>query len=132
VIIRHPVAVALATYNALASGGSVPDLTLGDLIEHWLICYEIFQADAAHLQRLSVVRYEDFVAHPQRTLDALHAFLGAPPHPCSEDIQPHANARYLAQWRAMCQNPSYQPTIARTMRLEERILPFGYSLMDEE
>jgi hypothetical protein len=46
VIVRHPIAVALATFNALASSEAARDLTLTELIEHWLICHAMFLAAA--------------------------------------------------------------------------------------
>lgn len=130
VIVRHPAAVALATFNALTSAGWAQDITVEDLIEHWLICHERFEGDIAHLKRVSVVRYEDFVTRPQLTVDTIYAFLGLPPHPLSEEIGLNVNARYLAQWRAMREHPQHRSSIERAMRLAERVRVFGYSLVD--
>jgi RimJ/RimL family protein N-acetyltransferase len=130
VIVRHPAAVALATFNALASAGWAQDLTVTDLIEHWLICHETFQGDIPYLKRLATVRYEELAVCPQRTVDAVYAFLGLPPHPLGEEIEPHVNARYLAQWRAMSQDSQHRRDIERAMHLEERVRGFGYSLRD--
>jgi hypothetical protein len=128
VIVRHPAAVALATYNALASFGAAPDLTRENLIEHWLLCHEKFLEDAAHLERLITVKYENFVARPQATLDAVYAFLGLPSHPLSEEIEAGINDRYLSQWHAMSQDPQQQRVVEQAMRLEPAVRRFGYSL----
>jgi hypothetical protein len=130
VIIRHPIAVALATYNALASGGSPPDLTLEDLLEHWLICHEIFLADAPHLKNLMMVKYEEFSARPQETMEAIYSWLGLNTCACIEQVEADINARYLAQWRAMRNDPQFRYDIDQAMRLEERIRDYGYSLQD--
>jgi hypothetical protein len=41
IIIRHPIAVAIATYNACVVNGVADGLTLTDLIEHWLIVIDL-------------------------------------------------------------------------------------------
>ena len=128
VLIRHPAAVALATYNALASSGSPPDLTVADLIEHWLISHETFQEDVPYLRRLTILRYEDFAAGPQHALDAIYGFLGLPPHVCGEEIEANVNARYQAQWQAMSLDPHHRRDIERAAGFEERARVFGYSL----
>ncbi|MCA1596308.1 MAG: sulfotransferase, partial [Chloroflexi bacterium] len=130
VIVRHPAAVALATFNALASAGWLRDLTIAELIEHWLFCHETFQEDAPHLQHLHMIRYEDFVNAPQLTLDAIYAGLSLAPHRVEKAVDPHANIRYQAQWRAMSEDPEYQADIARAIHFEDRVSRFGYSLRD--
>ncbi len=130
VIVRHPAAIALATYNALASFGAAQGLTVYDLIEHWLLCHEIFLADAPHLNRLRIISYEHFVARPQSTLDSLYAFLDLPAHPLSEEIESDRDIAYLNQWRAMHQDLQRRQEIEQAMQLEPRVRTLGYSLAD--
>jgi len=130
VLIRHPAAVALATYNAYASFGKVPDTTITNLIEHWVLCYETFLEDAPYLQQRILIRYEDFAQRPQETLDGIYDSLGLPHHSCDEAIHPHSDRLYQEQWRAMSRDPRHQEDIERASRFEERIQRFGYSLRE--
>ena len=130
VIVRHPSVVALATYNALASSGTKPDLTISNLIEHWLIGHERFLADVPHLRRVMVVKYEEFAARPQPTLNEIYEFLGLDSWLCGDKIEPDVNSRYLAQWQALSQDPHQQDGIEQALHLEQQVRRFGYSLKD--
>jgi hypothetical protein len=129
-IVRHPASVALATYNALASSGTKPDLTIADLIENWLIAHERFVADASFLRRVIVVKYEEFAARPQPTLDVVYEFLGLDSWPCGEEIEPDVNRRYLAQWETMRRDPQHRDEIEQALGMETHVRHFGYSLED--
>lgn len=63
-IIRHPVAVALATQKW--SNTSVLELVL-----HWHVAHKVMFEDLASLRSCAVFRYEDFVQTPQRYLDRI-------------------------------------------------------------
>jgi hypothetical protein len=63
IVLRHPVAVAYATKKW--SGPS----SINSLIKHTLLGYEIFMQDMPHLHCVYVLRYEDFVAEPQRFIN---------------------------------------------------------------
>lgn len=130
VIIRHPAPVALATYHACVANGVAQGLTVDDQIEHWLLCHERFLADAPSLQRLQLLHYEDFVARPQATLDALYAFLNLPSFPNREEVEPDINDHYKRLWDAMEQDPDHQDEIERALCFEQRVQRFGYSLRD--
>lgn len=130
VIVRHPAAVALATSNALASNGAAQGLSIADLIEHWLLCHEIFLSDAPHLKHLLVLKYEDFVAEPQAMLDRIYTSLGLPTFPCAEEVEAGINDRYQSQWNAMQEDSQMKSSIGDALQFEERIRGFGYSLQD--
>lgn len=130
VVVRHPAAVALATYNACVINGVADGLTIADLIDHWVLCHEIFLNDLPYLRRKIVLTYEEFAAHPQTTLDTIFAFLGLPPHTNGEEINPNVNARYLDQWRTMQHDPGQQVLLGNPMSLEPRVRQLGYSLED--
>jgi hypothetical protein len=130
VIVRHPVAVALATYNALASFGGANDLTVTDLIEHYLICHEAFASDVPHLQQVMTVRYEEFADRPQQTLDGVFAFLGLPAHPNPEEIEAGINDAYWDQWQTLAADPMRADDLAAARRFEPRVRRLGYSLED--
>jgi hypothetical protein len=130
VIIRHPGPVALSNYNALASCGAADDLTVADLIEHWLICHETFAADAPHLRRVLMVRYEAFVGEPQQTLDDVFTFLGLPAHPNREKTEAGINDAYRDQWQTLAADPMRADDLAAALRFEPRVRRLGYSLED--
>ena len=69
VVFRQPVAVAYATKKW--SHSSIPSL-----IEHSLLCYERFAKDLPHLKNGYTLRYEEFIASPQKVLDQLTSFIG--------------------------------------------------------
>lgn len=139
IVLRHPVAVAYATqkwammFPALRSLGipdrRLPKVRVHELIEHWLLCHEQFEEDRAHLDRVHVLRYEEFVERPQEHMDALFAFLGLPPAPLEREIQTGVNDRYWRRWMARKRG-----LLTRTYwrwvvgALDERVSHFGYSL----
>ncbi|MEE3918914.1 sulfotransferase [Micromonospora sp. BRA006-A] len=63
-VMRHPVAVAMSTRKW------TPALTVRQLVEHWLHAHELARADAAHVDAMLTVRYEDLMDDPDRTLGA--------------------------------------------------------------
>jgi RimJ/RimL family protein N-acetyltransferase len=126
-IVRHPAAVALATYNAYASF-MVPDLTITDLIENWVRGYEILKEDAPHLKRFTRICYEDFAQKHQETMGEIYRFLGLPGDSDSEPIRGDIDMLYRRQWQAMRRDPLHQEDIERTTLFEERVQRLGYNL----
>ena len=123
-VLRHPLAVAGATRK-----GRRRRLTYETLVRHWVACHAVLAADAPHLQRLHVVRYERFVADPDAELARIFAALGLPPHPSGEDVRTGVNDRYFARWRSW--NPLRALDRRRTIRRwEPEVRRFGYSLVD--
>lgn len=85
---RHPIPTAMATLKA--GGATTSDLSLEDVVEHWVVAEErlagdlrqyFAMADPAGTSRLPyrVVVFEDLVRQPQRVLGELLAWLGLPP-----------------------------------------------------
>jgi hypothetical protein len=124
-LLRHPVAVALATWKWRRTS------TLSAMVEHSLVCYERFRLDAQYLKNLMVIKYEDFVARPQRTLDAIYSFVGSASHPCTRTVEPNVNQAYFARWEKL-RNGFFMkwPVRHLTDRLEDRVRRFDYSLID--
>ena len=53
------------------------------------------------------------------------------PCPLRQDIDPHANHRYLPRWDAFLRNECAGPDLERLRsRLEPRVQRFGYSLLN--
>jgi Sulfotransferase family len=124
IIVRHPVAVSLATTKWSTN-------SLDSLLEHWLVAHETFQSDRPHLQRVLMVAYESLAEEPAATLRRICAFLGVPPHETSFAATTEHNQGYFAQWREMAENPETGASLREwTARYEARVSAFGYSLQN--
>ena len=123
-IVRHPVAVSLATTKW-------SHRSLDQLIEHWLVAHEIYEKDTAHLKRSKTIKYETLIGDPAGTLCDIYAFLGVEPHPTTFEAKTEHNERYFAQWRDMINSPETGPAVKEWIaRYEPRVRAFGYSLQD--
>lgn len=121
-IMRHPVAVSLATTKWSTR-------TVDALIEHWLTAHEIHQADTAHLRRAMTIKYEKLIAQPDSSLREIYAFLSVEPHPTTFEATTEHNQRYFAQWQEMAKNPETAAAVQEWIeRYEPRVEAFGYSL----
>jgi hypothetical protein len=132
ILLRHPAAVSLAT-RAWYRKFQVNRRRLDRLVEHWLVCHEIAEADQPCLRHSIVVHYENFVQNPQAYLDQIYALLGVESQPLTETIKTTINQKYFSQWRALSTQsvPKYIIRLA-IKRYEKRINHFGYSLIDLE
>lgn len=99
VVIRHPVAVTLATRKQMKRSRNpvrryYPDLRV---LRHWERAYSVAQPD---LERVgaTVVRYEDFVADPRAQSDRIFEAMGLASFDVHAEIDPDANGRYLDAW----------------------------------
>jgi hypothetical protein len=127
VVVRHPIAVSLATAKWRRTR------RLGRLVEHWLRCHEIFEADKPQLERVHVIRYEDLVREPDAVLRGVFEFLQLDPIPPSKPVETGADERYFAQWRGLKRDPrmhAYLDLVA--LWYERRVRRYGYSLRSPE
>jgi hypothetical protein len=124
VILRHPIAVSLATQRWSQT-------SLRSLLRHWLVCHETMADDRPHVERLLALTYEELVDDPAACLDRVFDFLAIEPHRTSERLRSDSNAAYFAQWRELGKEPfgRLKLQLAST-RLESRVARFGYSLVD--
>lgn len=126
VVVRHPVVVALSTLK-----WSGPTTRTGRLVEHWLRAHETFLADAARLRHVHVVRYEDLVSEPRRTLDALGEFLGLEEPLSSASFDGHRSDTYVETWQRLraSRSPLTRLRVDRLRRrFAERVGRFGYDV----
>jgi hypothetical protein len=119
VLLRHPLAVSYATQKW--SGTS-----LEALIEHWLVCHDRFLEDKSHLQRVLVLRYEDFVSAPRSVLETIYGFLRIPAHPTGLEVLAHSNQSYFQRWQH--HRTASIEVESLISRYEPRVRRFGYSL----
>jgi hypothetical protein len=127
IVMRDPVAVAYATQKWSRTG-------IDSLIEHWLVCHEIFEGDRAYVRQLHVLKYEDLVERPQSTLDAVFDFLDVHPVSCGIEVHPEVNASYLRRWNEDAQSASTggHSDVQRIRKAyEKRAAAFGYQLSAE-
>jgi len=126
VILRHPIAVSLATWKWARTG-------LDSLMEHWLYCHRLFELDRPHLRRVLVIKYEDVIGATQATLRQIYAFLDLPPH-ASDPLNPAGNERYFTAWRKLLDGKAKGHCVFHSIvaKYERRIRPYGYSLIDLE
>jgi Sulfotransferase family len=130
IVVRHPIAVSLATEKW---GKPWTGMRSGPLVRHWVVCHERLLADAPHVRRLMIVRYEDLIADPDTWMSRMHEFAGVSPLPPAEHLDPGPNERYLGRWSERRRQPLrslYLDRVAR--RYEERVNRFGYSLTAPE
>jgi len=124
VIKRHPVPVSLASQKWSRT-------PLHNLLEHWLRCYEIFDLDREHLNRVYEVAYEEFVKSPERHLDAIAKFIGTERSSSVEgEVTDGHNRQYFERWTRMLRGSpfkSYYRCIVRTY--EKRFRQHDYSLV---
>ena len=124
IVLRHPIAASLATAKWRQTR------RFGRLLEHWLRCHEIFEADKPRLERVHVIRYEDLVREPEPVLRGVFEFLELDPIPPSEPVEAGADERYFAQWQTLKRDPRMRGYLdLASLRYERRARRFGYSLL---
>jgi hypothetical protein len=131
IMMRHPLAVSYAT-RAWYRHYRINWRSLSRILEHWLVCHEIFMEDRKHLRNQSlVIKYEHFVAEPQKWVARVNEMLGLEPHPTEQKILSHVNAKYFGKW-AKDRSGTLTGFTTRSIirRFEERCRAFGYSLVD--
>ena len=128
-MLRHPIAVAAATRRFGRARRMWKRMSYSSLIEHWLHCHELLMEDAASIDHLLVMRYEEFVAGPDDRLAEVFRFTGVEPRPSGLHVRTDINDSYFRRWSLARHNPGTGSDIERAMEtLEERVGRFGYSL----
>lgn len=123
-IIRHPVAVVLATIKWT-------QLSIPALLDHWLYCHNILEVDKKHLKRYLAVSYEALTANPARQLCGILEILGLEGHSYPRAVYSNINEEYFAQWRYLRQQRLASIYVGQIERKYEReISRFGYSFQD--
>jgi DMSO/TMAO reductase YedYZ molybdopterin-dependent catalytic subunit len=126
-MLRHPIAIAYATRKMSRTN-------VGELMEHSLRCYERFKADMPMVNRVYVLRYEEFVLEPHRHARALLEWLGLEPFEFENKVRTNVNGKYFALWQAD-RGSVFRKLLGGSMKVfrrfreyEERANAFGYSL----
>ena len=121
IILRHPIAVSFATKRW--SDGSTTEL-----IEHYLKAYEILTEDLQHLKNWHIIKYEDFISSPQKTIDEIFNYLELESISINQKIKKDINKKYFLQWKEEKKNISKEELNFFYDKYEGRVNKFGYSL----
>jgi hypothetical protein len=89
-LVRHPIAVAYATQKWTRT-------SVAELLLHWCLAHRLMLGDLCELDDALVLRYEDLVAAPEPSLDAVFRLAELTPIRASERIENY-NPRYFATW----------------------------------
>ncbi len=90
-IVRHPIAVSLATQKW--SHTSLPEL-----LQHWKKAHEIMENDLPYLTHKLVIRYEDLAKASDAVMEKIYYFLDLPAIATTERIDANVNDAYLKSW----------------------------------
>ncbi|HXD09841.1 MAG TPA: sulfotransferase [Anaerolineales bacterium] len=130
VLVRHPLAVTYATW-AWYRFHRFHTRRFARILEHWLVCHELFLEDRKHLKNVLLLKYEEFVADPNAWVNRINSFLRLDNHQAHQKILSNVNKKYFGYWsrdlKSWHSSISTRPLIAR---YEDRFKKFGYSLID--
>lgn len=116
-LVRHPVAVSLATEKW-------SDRTLLELFLHWRVAHLRLLKDLDHLDRALLLRYEDFVEEPEACLRRVCEAVGVPFTPPRQEVY-DANEKYFHRWR---EEHEGKAGLLRELGLDDGLETFGYAL----
>ena len=124
-IIRHPVAVSLATQKWSKT-------SLDSLIDHWITAHRIYQEDKPRLQNEFFFSYEYMVQNPRDLLNELEYFLDSQ-IPYNGQFK-NSNDKYFKKWNEI--RTWHWSKMAQKNKsihnYESSVNNFGYSLMNLE
>jgi len=124
VILRHPVAISLATQKWSKT-------SLHSLLEHTLKAYEIFYNDMCFLNKICILRYEDFVSDPKYFSEKIFNFIGVESVPLIHEVKKDVNQKYFSIWNQgeTKKEQNFDKDIIIDL-FEEKFNKFGYSIAD--
>jgi hypothetical protein len=125
VIVRHPLAVAVATSKWTGA-------SMDTLLRNWVRAYESCLEKARRVEPLALLRYEDLMADPESELSRLFEFLSLPAYAGSWPVQSGVNDQYFTQLRGRSHLRWRLTRSLVTRRYEAVASRFGYSLRAPE
>jgi len=123
VILRHPLAVSFATQKWSKT-------SIESLMEHTLIGYETFIKDMKYLHNVYVLRYEDFISHPQNEINKIFNFLNLESLQVQHKVVNNVNDKYFIMWEKNKRRQSNNLSYPFEEGLEKRLNKLGYSISD--
>ena len=126
-VIRHPLAVALAT-SKWTRGTS-----LSALVEHWCLVHERFAEDVPVIHPLLIIHYEHLIEDPADVASKLAVQLDITTEFRIADIRRDGNRRYAEMWREQTSRTMTRRAREKLVdRYAERVERLGYRLDDLE
>ena len=120
-IVRHPIAVSLATEKW-------SNRTITERLLHWCEAYSIMLDDIDSADDCLVIRYEDFVQSPDLYLDQICDMAGIQSFSASEKVEDH-NEKYFRDWQQRYE--AEWRTLQAVLPANNDVLEyFGYSLTE--
>ena len=123
-ITRHPIATSLATKKWSKT-------SLDSLIDHWIVCHEIYNKDKKNLIRSINFKYEDLIDNPEKILKTISNFLKIKIINSDIEIRKGINQKYFKIWEKK-KNSFFSKNKIRKIikKYENEVNNFGYSLID--
>lgn len=121
IILRDPIAVSFATKRW--SDGST-----SELIEHYLKAYEKLKEDLKYLKSWHMIKYEDLISYPQKTVDEIFNYLELDTIEIKHEIKQDINKKYHLQWKDEKKEFSKKELALFYEKYKKRVDRFGYSL----
>ena len=126
IILRHPIAIAYATKKWTSK------TSISNLIHNALTCYEKFYEDAAYLNNVHIIHYEQFVTDPQKQLDEITDKLGIDTLRVKQPVHTNVNEKYFQLYK-QDQDHFFKHHFTSLKNIpklyEKRLNKFGYSAM---
>ncbi len=120
-ILRHPLAVSYATKKWSKTSVSA-------LLEHSLRAYEMLRKDVDSLDSIYVLRYEEFVMEPQKTINEIFTYLDMDTIEVTHKIRTDINDKYFTMWEKD-RNKLWNRLFSKLPgEFEQRANEFGYSI----
>ena len=122
IIVRHPIAVAMATAEKWG-------IDLEKSLNHWIHAHEIYLKDSQLLVEKTLVSYEKMCSHPQETLAAISEFLDLEVT-LGEETLKNVNREYFDKWRDLV--PATKTRLGEKMNEASKTLKsLGYGDWDD-
>ena len=118
-IVRHPVAVSLATEKWSSK-------TMAERLSHWHAAHSIMLDDIDSADDCLVIRYEDFVRSPELYLEQICDLVGITHFSATQIVEDH-NDKYFLDWRQ--RYAAEMSDLQAVLPANDPVLQrFGYSL----
>jgi len=121
---RHPVAVSYATQKWSKT-------SIDSLLEHWLVCHDIFFKDKKFLKHVYCVKYEDLVTNPAAKMEDIYHYLGLnmidDTEIFHEKVKKDINQKYFNMWEEAYRQVGFFKKIKYKF-IDLKVKNFGYSL----
>ena len=122
-ILRHPIAVSLATQKWSKN-------SMEDLLKHWLRCHSLYNQDKAFLSNTYEVKYNELIKNPKLHFNSIYKLSGVNSVQDNETELKNKNSRYFEKWKEMQKGFFAKRKFSKLkLKYEDQINEFGFSLV---